>query len=361
MSMAIQQAKLGSGKVSPNPLVGAVILKNDELASTGFHKKFGDKHAEINAINSALENGIDTEGSTLIVNLEPCSHQGKQPPCVNAIIESGISKVVIGMTDPNPLVAGQGIKQLNDAGIETEVGVLEDECMWLNRFFIKHITEEMPYIIVKHAQSLNGAIADQYGKSKWISSEESLKNVHKLRAELDAVGIGKGTALTDNPSLTVRLVDGRNPYRILFDTNLATPLDFKLFKDDNRMRTIVLCGNQAQNSRKIDILKTAGVMIEECELNDEFRIDIESALKKLYKKYNIGSILIEGGNNLLNSFAKINIADEYHTFIAPMVVAEGTNAFQGEFVTPSLDNSLKLRFKNVSKSGDDIYLISLKR
>jgi diaminohydroxyphosphoribosylaminopyrimidine deaminase/5-amino-6-(5-phosphoribosylamino)uracil reductase len=361
MLMAINQAKQGIGKVSPNPLVGAVILKNDEFITSGYHRKYGDKHAEICAIESALESGVDLEGCTIVVNLEPCSHEGKQPPCAPAIIEAKFSKVVIGMQDPNPLVAGQGIQMLNDAGIETLSGVLEDECKWLNRFFSKHITEQIPYVIIKHAQSINGEIADFNGKSKWISCEKSLKNVHKLRAEVDAVGIGKGTALTDNPTLTVRLVEGRNPYRVLFDTNLTTPLDFNLFKDDERLRTIVLCSGQGLNTRKAEILKTAGIIIEDCPLNDEYRIDIKEALKLIYRKHNIGSILVEGGNNLLNTLLKEDIADEYHTFIAPLLLAEGINAYQGEYVTKSLDDSLKLKFRSVTKSGDDIYIISVKK
>ncbi len=361
MFLAIEQAKHGIGKVSPNPLVGAVILKNDELVASGYHRKYGDKHAEICAIESAIESGVDLEGCTMVVNLEPCSHEGKQPPCAPALIEAKFSKVVIGMEDPNPMVAGQGIQLLNDAGLDTVCGVLEYDCQWLNRFFSKHITEGIPYIVIKHAQTINGEIADFNGKSQWISSEESLKNVHKLRAEIDAVGIGKGTALIDNPTLTVRLVEGRNPYRILFDTNLTTPLDFNLFKDDERLRTIVLCGGQGMNARKLEILKTAGIIIEDCPLNDEYRIDIKEALKLIYKKHNIGSILIEGGNNLLNTFLKEKIADEYHTFIAPLLLAEGINAYQGEYVTKSLNDALKLKFRSVTKSGDDIYIISLKQ
>lgn len=361
MLMVISQAKNGIGRVSPNPLVGAVIVKDEEVVASGYHHKFGGKHAEIVAIESAIEAGVDLEGCSMVVNLEPCTHEGKQPPCAPALIEAKFSRVVIGMEDPNPIVAGQGIRMLNDAGIETVTGVLEDECKWLNRFFTKHITEQIPYVILKHAQTINGEIADFAGKSKWISCEESLNVVHKLRAEVDAVGIGKGTALIDNPTLTVRRVEGKNPYRILFDTNLTTPLDYNLFNDEHRMRTIVLCCKQKYNSRKTEILKTAGVIVEECPMNDEFRIDIKEAVKLIYKNHDIGSILIEGGSNLLNTFIKEDIADEYHTFIAPLIVAEGKNAFQGEYITKSLDDALKLKFKSVQKSGVDIYIISLKR
>ena len=208
IKLAIEIAKKGRGNVSPNPLVGCIIVKDERIIGAGYHEKYGENHAEINAINSAKES---IEGSTLFVNLEPCSHQGLTPPCVDKIIENKIKRVVIGTLDMNPLVCGNGIKKLKAAGIDVKAGILENECTALNKFFFKHITKKIPYVTLKIAQTLDGKIADRKGDSKWISSLLSRRYVHELRSKYDAVLIGLGTVLKDNPSLTVRLTEGRNP------------------------------------------------------------------------------------------------------------------------------------------------------
>ena len=229
IQLAIEIAKKGTGSVSPNPLVGCVIIKDNKIIGAGYHQKFGEEHAEINAINSSAES---VEGSTLYVNLEPCSHHGKTPPCVDRIIKEKIKRVVIGTLDVNPLVSGNGVKALKKAGVDVKVGVLENECIELNKFFFKYITSKLPYVTLKAAQTLDGMIADKNKNSEWISSKESRKYVHWLRARYDAVLIGSDTAKIDNPKLTVRMVEGRNPYRVVLDSKLSLKTDLYLFKNN---------------------------------------------------------------------------------------------------------------------------------
>lgn len=229
IQLAIEIAKKGTGSVSPNPLVGCVIIKDNKIIGAGYHQKFGEEHAEINAINSSAES---VEGSTLYVNLEPCSHHGKTPPCVDRIIKEKIKRVVIGTLDVNPLVSGNGVKALKKAGVDVKVGVLENECIELNKFFFKYITSKLPYVTLKAAQTLDGMIADKNKNSEWISSKESIKYVHWLRASYDAVLFGSDTAKIDNPKLTVRMVEGRNPYRVVLDSKLSLKTDLYLFKNN---------------------------------------------------------------------------------------------------------------------------------
>mgnify|MGYP000112009588 CR=1 FL=1 len=359
MKRAIALATKGAGHVSPNPLVGAVVVKDGQIIGEGWHAYFGGPHAEVNAIKS-LDNNV-LINSTLYVNLEPCSHFGKTPPCTSLIIEKRISKVVIGMQDPNPLVAGKGIKALSEAGIQVELGVLEEKCKWLNRFFVKHITTAMPYVVAKAAQSLDGAIALRSGQSKWISCTESRRRAHQLRAELDAVLIGKATALTDNPSLTVRDVRGRNPIRIVFDTNLSLPSNLNVFQRKNEnldsTKTIVCCSEQAySNSNKF--------REEECiellavKLNAKGQIDLKDALSKLYKYHSIGSILLEGGAELASSFIEENLIDELHLFVAPIIIGDGKRFFE-KFNLMNLPLAPKYDIKHVRKSDEDIEIIAI--
>ncbi|MCJ7552329.1 MAG: bifunctional diaminohydroxyphosphoribosylaminopyrimidine deaminase/5-amino-6-(5-phosphoribosylamino)uracil reductase RibD, partial [Ignavibacteriaceae bacterium] len=234
IQLTLEIAKRGIGKVSPNPLVGCVITKNDKIIGAGFHTKYGDDHAEISAINSSREN---LEGSTFYVNLEPCSHYGQTPPCVDRIIQEKIKRVVIGTLDVNPLVSGKGVRKLKDAGIEVKVGVLEKECEDLNKFFFKFINKKLPFVTLKAAITLDGKIADINSHSEWISSPESRRYVHSLRNKYDAVLIGLNTAMIDDPQLTVRHVEGRNPWRIILDSKLELPTDLKIFQKNNDKRT----------------------------------------------------------------------------------------------------------------------------
>jgi diaminohydroxyphosphoribosylaminopyrimidine deaminase / 5-amino-6-(5-phosphoribosylamino)uracil reductase len=357
MAFALELAEKGFGMVSPNPLVGAVIIKDDKIIGKGWHKKFGGNHAEVEAIIDAGMENFD--GCTLIVNLEPCSHYGKTPPCSSLIIEKKFSRVVIGMVDPNPLVSGKGIQMLKDAGIEVVVGVMNEECKWLNRFFIKHITTGLPYIILKAAQSLDGSIAASNGESNWISSEESRRRVHVLRSQIDAVLIGKGTALADNPQLTVRAVDGRNPKRIILDTNLFLPLSLKLFNNDEKSNTIVCCGLKASLSEKADKLKVLNVNILEVEEQKNGELDINDLLKNLSEIYKINSVLVEGGSGIYSSFAEHNLIDEIQLFIAPKIFGISHPAFD-KFRIDKLEQALNFKIKEISMSDRDVHVVAIK-
>lgn len=357
MSDVIQLALKGKDFVSPNPRVGAVIVKDFEIIAEGWHKKYGGDHAEVDVIKNAA--GIDLKGKTLYCNLEPCSHYGKTPPCVNAIIESGIAKVVIGMQDPNPEVSGKGIKILQDAGIEVIVGVLEDECKWLNRYFIHHIITKQPYVILKIGQSINGNIATSKGESKWITGEESRKMVHQIRSDVDAVLIGRNTAETDNPKLNVRNIIGHNPKRVIFDTKLSLPLALELYCDEDRFKTIVCCSTEAYNTRKSKNLQITGVKVIDISLNSKEKLDVAEAIEKLYTREKIGSLLVEGGARLFSSFLEAGIYNELHFFIAPMIIGNGINSF-GFFETKKLNQTPIFKIKSFETCGNDIHIFAVK-
>ncbi len=355
MERAIELAKLGVNFVSPNPRVGAVIIKNGQIVAEGYHQYFGGPHAEINAIENAK--GIELDGATLVVNLEPCSHFGKTPPCTSAIVEKRFAKVVIGMVDPNPLVAGKGIQILRNAGIEIEVGVLEKECRWLNRFFIKDMLESKPYVILKVAQSLDGSIATSNYQSKWITSEKSRELVWKLRREVDAILIGKTTALKDDPTLTLHNLVGKTPLRIVLDTNLSLPLELKLFTDDFREKTLLVVSDSLHLSGKADALTTAGVKILQSPTKDGF-IDIEPLLQILYEDHRVASLVVEGGAQIYSSFVRENLWDEVNFFVAPKIIPGGISSFSG-YAVQSLEEASNIVLKSIVPIDNDVHIIGL--
>jgi diaminohydroxyphosphoribosylaminopyrimidine deaminase/5-amino-6-(5-phosphoribosylamino)uracil reductase len=242
MSECIALARKGNGFVSPNPLVGCIIIKDGNVIGKGYHKKFGEAHAEVNAVNDALKKGFDLKGSDVYVNLEPCSHLGKTLPCADLLVKEKPARVFVGMKDPYEKVNGKGIRKLRAAGIEIVTGILERECKELNKFFLKYVQQKLPYVSLKIAQSIDGKIALNNFKSQWITGDASRKYVHKLRSEYDVVLIGRNTARYDNPSLTVRDVRGRTPYRIVIDKNSSLPENLKLFTDTDKDKTYVLTG-----------------------------------------------------------------------------------------------------------------------
>jgi diaminohydroxyphosphoribosylaminopyrimidine deaminase / 5-amino-6-(5-phosphoribosylamino)uracil reductase len=357
MKRAIKLACRGIGFVSPNPLVGAVILKNGYKVSEGWHKKFGANHAEIDAINNAGK--IDLEGTTLVINLEPCSHFSKTPPCVNAIIEKKISRVVVAMSDPNPLVAGKGFAKLKSAGIKVEVGLLEQEARQLNRFFIHHITTGLPYVILKVAQSFDGCIAASDGESKWITGEESRRSSHLLRSEADAMLIGRQTALFDNPSMTVRNVKGRNPKRIILDSKLKLPVSINAFKDADKNSIFVLCSIDAALSPKAQSLRKKGINVIASDTSEKEKINLRTALRKLYKVHNIASILVEGGASVYSSFLSEDLVQEIHFFISPKIIGNGRHSFE-DFSINSLKDAAQFKITSLIQSGEDIHIVAQK-
>ncbi len=357
MIRAIQLAKKGAGYVSPNPLVGALIIKDDKVISEGWHKKFGEPHAEVDAINNA--GNEDLEGATLVVNLEPCSHYGKQPPCAPLIIEKKFAKVVVGMTDPNPEVSGKGIELLRAAGIEVETDVLLPECKFLNRFFYKFMTENRPYVIVKSGISADGCIATYSGNSKWISCEESRLRVHILRSQVDGVLIGENTATRDNPKLNVRNMSGRNPKRIILDTNLSLSLELEVFKDGDRANTIVFTSEESSQVRKAENLKMGGVKIIACDLNDKGEINLNCVLSKLASEFSISSLMIEGGAKIFSSFLQEDLIDEMKLYSAPIFLGKGIGMFD-HFKPYSVNNAARYKYIDFGWSGEDIEITAIR-
>ena len=352
IQLAIEIAKKGIGRVSPNPLVGAVIVKHDKILGAGYHEKFGGNHAEINAIEKAKEN---IEGSTLYINLEPCSHFGKTPPCVDRIIEKKIKRVVVGTLDMNPLVSGKGVRKLKSAGIDVKVGVLENECIKLNKFFFKYITKKLPYVSLKAAQTIDGKIADKYGYSEWISSVPSRKFVHGLRSKYDAVLVGAGTVATDDPRLTVRLVEGRNPKRIVIDTYLKLKMSHKLFSNNNDKNLIVITSKKSiGKKRRINKLLSQGAQVLFAKEESNGRIELKDALREL-RKIQIASVLVEGGSEIYTSFIKNNLFDDMFLFISPKILGCGFPVV-GSLGIKSLKKSLKVEIRNVERVGDDLLL-----
>ena len=350
IKLAIEIAKKGDGKVSPNPMVGCIIVKNDRIIGAGFHEKFGLNHAEVNAIEKA---GKNAEGATLYTNLEPCSHFGKTPPCVELIISSKIKKVVIGTLDMNPQISGKGVKKLKAAGIETKVGFLENECIELNKFFFKYITKKLPYVTLKAAQTIDGKIADKAGESSWISSVPSRKYVHSLRARYDAVLIGAGTVEKDDPKLTVRLAEGRNPKRIILDPGLDLNLNHKIFGRNSDKNLIVIASKKSiGKKRRINKLNSLGVTLLFAKEEKDDRINLKNALKELYK-IGIASVLVEGGSQVFTSFIKGNLFDDMLTFISPKILGCGIPIVNNIGIK-QLQKSLKLKINNVEKIGDDV-------
>lgn len=350
IQLTLEIAKKGKGYVSPNPLVGAILVKDEKIIGAGFHEKYGESHAEINAIKNARHS---VEGSTLYVNLEPCSHHGKTPPCVDTIIASKIKRVVIGTLDMNPLVCGAGIKKLKQAGIEVKAGVMENECIRLNKFFFKYITKGIPYVTIKTAQTLDARIADKGGESKWITSIMSRKYVHSLRSEYDAVLVGSSTVMKDDPQLTVRLVEGRNPRRIILDTNLRLSLDRRIFRTNDNQDTIIVTSEQSKNkTRKVKALCDAGIRVMYAKQGNDGRINLNNALHLLAKE-NISSVLVEGGKKIFSSFIRENLFDEILMFISPKFLGDGIPVVS-HIGIPGVKRALKLKVNSLEMSGDDI-------
>ena len=318
MRLAIKLADKGKGKVNPNPLVGAVIVKNEKVIGSGYHEVCGESHAEVNAFNHLTEN---CEGADIYITLEPCSHYGRTPPCVDKIIEMGISKVYIGVLDPNPLVAGKGITKLRLAGIEVEVGILEDECIRQQEVFRKYITTKKPFVLYKSAMSLDGKIATKHGESMWISSEESMKEVQELRNYLMGIMIGVDTIIADNPRLTCRLNGGRNPIRIVVDSKLRIPRWANVLTDEFSKDTIIATTNLCCKVYKKELMANGIKVIETSSKRG--KVNLEELMRKL-GKLGIDGILLEGGSTVAYSAISEEIVDKIQFYIAPKII--GGNA-----------------------------------
>ena len=349
MKRALTLARKGIGKTSPNPAVGCVIVKNGKVVGEGWHKRAGGHHAEVHALQMA---GDAAQGADVYVTLEPCSHTGKTPPCCEALIRAKVKHVVVGMSDPNPRVNGSGLKALEQAGIQTTCGIMEDECRAINRPFIKHVTTGLPFITFKCAMTLDGNIATVTGESRWISGEESRLYVHKMRAVNDAIMVGVDTIIADNPQLTVRHVKGRNPLKIIVDSRLRTPESVGVLEGNSATNTIIAT---TESNPRVHLRYTRqGASIIVCEEFDG-RVSMADLLKKLGSR-GIQSILLEGGSRLAGDMVKHALIDEFIIFIAPKILgSDGFAPFAMLGIT-SMANAVRLKFGHIAHSGQDIVI-----
>ena len=340
MRKVLELARKGSGYTSPNPLVGTIIVKNDRIIAEGYHQHYGEKHAEIMAIDTASE---PVATATLYCNLEPCINaipHKKTPPCSERIIQEKIKRVVIATTDPNPYVDGKGIALLRKHHIQVDIGTLKDEAIQLNEKYFIFIKSNRPFIHLKIAQSLDGRIATQHGNSKWITNQNALRRVHQWRSEYDAVLVGINTVLKDNPSLNVRLVEGRNPYRILLDDHLQIPLDSHLVTDNESHKTIIFTSKSEKDAdaRKLSKL---GIKVFQTANDQQKFVDLTKVLKQL-TDLKISSILVEGGGEIFTSFIRQKLFDKVTFFIAPMMIGTGVQSV-GDLGIESLVDAVKLK------------------
>jgi diaminohydroxyphosphoribosylaminopyrimidine deaminase/5-amino-6-(5-phosphoribosylamino)uracil reductase len=310
MKRVLRLAEAGRGRTSPNPLVGAVLVKNGNVVGEGYHARIGEAHAEIIALRQA---GEKARGAVLYLNLEPCTHYGKTPPCVPQIIKAGLKGAVIGMEDPNPLVNGKGIELLRKSGLDVRVGVLGKECRRLNEAFCKYIVKREPFVLLKVAATLDGKIATRNGDSKWISGEAARRFVHRLRDQVDGVLVGIGTVLKDDPLLTTRRREGREPYRIVLDSRLKIPEEAKVF--EHSPSEVILATTGSAPHEKIERLQKRGVRVFIID-SKEGRVDLRSCLSKL-GKIGMMSLLVEGGSQVNGSFLDEGLIDKFLLFLSP--------------------------------------------
>ncbi len=330
MWMALDLARQGLGKTNPNPMVGAVLVKDGEVVGTGYHETAGQAHAEIIALEDA---GEKAEGATLYVNLEPCSHQGRTPPCVDALIKAGIRKAVIATEDPNPLVSGRGINKLQGAGIKVKTGILEEKALRLNEVFVKYITTKMPFIVVKSAMTLDGKIATQEGESQWISGEKSRSFVHKLRSMSDGIMVGINTVLQDDPLLTVRLDEWESilqPFRIIVDSQGRIPLKAKVLNEPKAGKTLLATTAAIPRDKK-EALEAMGADIMILPADGEGKVNLTELMYELGRR-EISVLLVEGGGVLNYSLLEQDLIDKVYLFVAPLLLGgkKAPTPFEGE-------------------------------
>ncbi len=347
MEYAVELAKKGVGFTNPNPLVGAVIVKDGEIIGEGYHEKYGSLHAERNALKNCLERGNSPKGADMYVTLEPCCHHGKQPPCTEAVAQSGIKRVFVGSYDPNKLVGGKGIEYLKAHGIEVVENYKRELCDALNPIFFKFITYGKPYVTVKIAKTIDGFIATKTGNSKWITGELARLEGHKLRKQHSAILVGINTVLADNPTLNCRCENPSNPTRIVCDSLLRTPIDCNLVKTAKEIPLIIACTNQADQTKKTK-LEQAGATILEFEGK---RVDMQRLFEKL-GEMKMDSVLVEGGAEI--AYSVIGFADKIVTFTAPKIFGgKGKNCIGGEGVEKASD-AFEYKCTNLKMLGDDI-------
>jgi len=353
MALALKEARKGLGRTSPNPCVGAVIVKDGRIIAKGYHKMAGTPHAEVNAIRQASE---DVTGATLYVTLEPCNHTGKTPPCSRLVVESGISRVVVGMTDPNPLVDGKGIEFLRSCGVAVETGILGKECEAINQPFIKYITHGKPLVIMKAGVSLDGRLNYQHGKGGRITGEQSAIATHKLRNTVDAILVGRRTVEIDNPLLTARLVRGRtkNPVRIIVDTELSSPLSSQVYLTEQAPAPTWVFHAPDAHQPRIDLFLARGIRLFPIERKGK-GLDLSQLLSVLGKE-EICSVLVEGGARIHGALLKEKLVDYVHLFIAPIFAGDNGVALIEGYGVPESAVAPRLQEVRYKRLGDDMFV-----
>ena len=353
MRLALREARKGLGRTSPNPCVGAVIVKDGEVIARGYHKKAGTPHAEINALGAAI---LPVAGATMYVTLEPCNHTGRTPPCSQAILASGISRVVAGMVDPNPRVDGSGLATLSAQGVEVRCGVLAEECRQLNQPFIKHITTGRPWVMLKAGVSLDGRLNYLQGKSGWITGERSLARVHRLRSHADAILVGAGTVHIDDPRLTTRLKSGRgrDPLRVILDGRLSTSPQARIYNQGSAAATWVFCRNDAPLER-IDSFLQRGVRIFPVDAGEGGGVSLTQVLDRLGHE-GVCSGLVGGGGRIHGSFLSQRLVDYAYLFYGPLFAGDGGVSLLSGYSVKDRDYAPRLTETRCTRLGEDILL-----
>lgn len=363
MRRAIELAKKGSGHVNPNPLVGAVIVRDGEIIGEGYHECYGQLHAERNAIANAKKRGNSLEGSTIYVTLEPCCHYGKTPPCTEAIIEEKIARVVVGSDDPNPLVSGKGFQMLRKKGIEVIPHFLKEECDAMNHVFFHYIRTGTPYVAMKYAMTMDGKIACYTGDSKWVTGEESRAHVQTLRNHYKGIMAGIGTVLADDPMLNCRIEGGRDPIRIIADSHLRIPIDSQLVRTAGQQPLIVACLPDADEEKAaqlqekgVEVLRIPGVTTADITEEQKEVISLPVLMKELGAR-KIDGILLEGGGQLNESALQAGIVDRIYCYIAPKIFggAQAKTPVEGQGLTRAAD-AWQFNRIGMQEFGQDILL-----
>ncbi|MCH8328801.1 MAG: bifunctional diaminohydroxyphosphoribosylaminopyrimidine deaminase/5-amino-6-(5-phosphoribosylamino)uracil reductase RibD [Nanoarchaeota archaeon] len=345
MDIAMNLAEKGRGYVSPNPVVGCVIVKRGKIVGRGYHKKYGEEHAEINALKAA---GKKANNATMYVNIEPCSHWGKTSPCTERIVEAGIREVIVGMEDPNPLV--DGYKELKFRGLKTRIGILRDKAKQLNEFYIKYMKTKKPFVILKLAMSLDGKIATTSGDSKYITSPAARKYVHQLRNDVDAVMVGINTIVRDNPLLDSRLVKGKNPKKIIVDSSLKISERSKILKDPSK---VIIATTKKAPKNKVDKLQRKGARVMILKPKKGL-IDLKELMKELGKS-EIASVMIEGGAELSGNAIKEGIVNKLLIFTAPKIIGNGLGPIKNLGIK-KVNKAIKLKNISTKKIGKDFLI-----
>jgi diaminohydroxyphosphoribosylaminopyrimidine deaminase/5-amino-6-(5-phosphoribosylamino)uracil reductase len=348
MRLAMQLALKAKGKTSPNPMVGALVVKNGRIVGRGFHEKAGLSHAEIIALDEAAEK---VEGAKLYVTLEPCSHFGRTPPCVHRIISSGIKEVIVGMVDPNPLNNGRGINTLRQNKIKVEVGFLEEELRKINEPFIKYISKRIPFVTVKVAQSLDGKIATRTGDSKWITSDKSRGFAHRIRSQYDAIMVGVNTARKDNPRLDAWF-SKKHPVKIVVDSQLSIPQNANLFSGKSQVVIVTLPVRSGQETENRKLLTAKAKILEVKEKDGQ--VNLKDMMKRL-ARMEITSILVEGGGTLIGSLFDDNLVDKILCFISPKIIGgkDAISSVVGRGIS-RMDQAIRLKNVKFKRFGEDI-------